>query len=147
MRNTLSVARWAPFIVISIASLWASARTTEGYRDPIFDWDISWPAIANALTKMPHIGSMLMIFLLGALAVGVGRLWLAALLTFMVGIGWEVVQMPTIGNNPRLADLAPNLVGIGIGLGIVALGAMLWRLRVTKNGGPKTKKRRTLSTL
>lgn len=120
------MARWAPFIVISIASLWASARTTEGYRDPIFDWDISGPAIANALTKMPHIGSMLMIFLLGALAVGVGRLWLAALLTFMVGIGWEVVQMPTIGNNPRLADLAPDLVGIGIGWVIVALGAMLW---------------------
>lgn len=126
MRNTLSMARWAPFIVISIASLWASARTTEGYRDPIFDWDISGPAIANALTKMPHIGSMLMIFRLGALAVGVGRLWLAALLTFMVGIGWEVVQMPTIGNNPRLADLAPDLVGIGIGWVIVALGAMLW---------------------
>ena len=117
-----------PFVVISIASLWASARTTEGYRDPIFDWDISWPAIANALTKMPHIGSMIMIFLLGALAVGVGRLWLAALLTFVVGIGWEVVQMPTIGNNRRLADLAPDLVGIGIGWVIVALGAIIWRL-------------------
>ena len=127
MRNTLAVARWVPFVVIGIASLWASARTTEGYRDPIFDWDISWPAIANALTKMPHITSMLMIFLLGALAVGVGRLWLAALLTFVVGVGWEVVQMPTIGNHPRLADLAPDLVGIGIGWVIVALGAMLWR--------------------
>lgn len=127
MRNVLSVVRWVPFIVISIASLWASAQTTAGYRDPIFDWDISWPAIANALTKMPHIGSMLMIFLFAALAVGVGRLWLAALLTVMVGIGWEVVQMPTIGNNPRLADLAPDLVGIGIGWAMVALGAMLWR--------------------
>lgn len=127
MLNTLVVARWVPFVVTSIASLWASARTTEGYRDPIFDWDISWSAIANALTKMPHIGSMLMIFLLGALAVGLGRLWLAALLTFAVGIGWEVVQMPTIGNNPRLADLAPDLVGIGIGWVIVAFGAMLWQ--------------------
>lgn len=127
MRNILAVARWVPFAVISIASLWASARTTEGYRDPIFDWDIGWPAIANALTKMPHITSMFMIFLFGAMAVGVGRLWLAALFTFLVGIGWEVVQMPTIGNNPRLADLAPNLVGIGIGWMVVALGAMLWR--------------------
>ena len=127
MRNTLVVARWVPFVVISIASLWASARTTKGYRDPIFAWAINWPAIANALTKMPHITSMLMIFLLGALAVGVGRLWLAALLTFAVGIGWEVVQMPTIGNNPRLADLAPDLVGIGIGWVVVALAAMLWR--------------------
>lgn len=127
MRNILSLARWVPFVVISIASLWASAQTTEGYRDPIFDWDISWPAIANALTKMPHIGSTFMIFLLAALAVGAGRLWLAALLTFVVGIGWELVQMPTIGNNPRLADLAPDLVGIGIGWLIVALGAMLWQ--------------------
>lgn len=127
MRNIFVAARWVPFVVISIASLWASARTTEGYRDPIFDWDISWPAIANALTKMPHITSMFMIFLLGALAVGLGRLWLAALLTLVVGIGWEVVQMPTIGNNPRLADLAPDLVGIGIGWVIVTLGAMLWR--------------------
>lgn len=75
MRNTLVVARWVPFAVISIASLWASARTTEGYRDPIFDWDISWPAIANALTKMPHITSMLMIFLLGALAGSAGSGW------------------------------------------------------------------------
>jgi len=127
MRSTLIVARWVPFAVISIASLWASAQTTQGYRDPIFDWDLSWPAIANALTKMPHIGSMFMIFLLAALAVGLGRLWLAALLTFVVGIGWELVQMPTIGNNPRLADLAPDLVGIGIGWVVVALGTMLWR--------------------
>lgn len=127
MRHSRTVARWVPFVVISVASLWASARTTQGYRDPIFDWDISWPAIANALIKMPHITSMFMIFLLGALAVGVGRLWLAALLTFMVGIGWEVVQMPTLGNNPRLADLAPDLVGIGLGWIIVAFGAMLWR--------------------
>lgn len=127
MRNILILARWVPFVVIGIASLWASAQTTEGYRDPIFDWDISWPAIANALTKMPHIGSTFMIFLLGALAVGPGRLWLAALLTFLVGIGWEVVQMPTIGNHPRLADLTPDLVGIGIGWLVLALGAMLWR--------------------
>ncbi len=127
MRNILIVARWVPFAFISIASLWASAQTTQGYRDPIFDWDISWPAIANALSKMPHVGSMFMIFLFAALAVGVGRLWLAALLTLVVGIGWEAVQMPTIGNNPRLADLAPDLVGIGIGWVIVALGAMLWR--------------------
>lgn len=125
MQRPLVVARWAPFAVISIASLWASARTTQGYRDPIFDWDISWPAIANALTKMPHISSMFMIFLLAALAVGPGRLWLAALLTFVVGIGWELVQMPSIGNNPRLADLAPDLVGIGIGWMIVAFAAML----------------------
>ena len=127
MQNRLFMARWVSFVVVSLASLWASARTTEGYRKPIFDWDISWPAIANALTKMPHISSMILIFLLAALAVGARRLWLAALLTFVVAVGWEVVQMPTIGNNPRLADLAPDLVGIGIGWVIVALAAVLLR--------------------
>lgn len=138
MQNTLVVARWVPFVVISVASLWASAQTTQGYRDPIFDWDISWPAIANALTKMPHISSTFMIFLFGVLAVGVGRLWLAALLTFVVGIGWEVVQMPTVGNNPRLADLAPDLVGIGIGWVTVALGAMVWRRVRPAGHGPNS---------
>lgn len=127
MPKILSLARWVPFLVVSIASLWASAQTTQGYRDPIFDWDISWPAVANALTKMPHIGSTFMIFLLGALAVGLDRLWLAALMTVVVGIGWEVVEMPMIGHHARLADLAPDLVGIGIGWVVVGLGAVLWR--------------------
>lgn len=123
----LTLARWAPFLIISIASLWASARTSQGYRAPIFDWDLSWPALVNALTKLPHIGSMVLIFVLAALGTGTSRLWLAAALTLVVAIGWEIVQMPTLGNNPRLADLAPDLVGIGIGWGLVALGAAIWR--------------------
>ncbi len=119
----LAVVRWVPFLVVGVASLWASARTTQGYRAPIFDWDVSWPALANALTKLPHITSMVLIVLLATLAVGVRRLWLAAGLALAVGIGWELVQMPTVGNNPRLADLAPDLVGIGIGCALIALGA------------------------
>lgn len=130
----LTLARWAPFLIISIASLWASARTTQGYRAPVFDWDLSWPALANALTKLPHIGSMLMIFVLAALGTGASRLWLAAALTLVVAIGWEIVQMPTLGNNPRLADLAPDLIGVGIGWGLVSLGALLWRRLRTSKG-------------
>lgn len=126
-QRALSVARWAPFVLVGGASLWASARTSEGYRAPVFDWDIGWPAISNALTKLPHIGSMVMLFLLAALAVGYGRMWLAAALSLAVAIGWELVQMPTIGNNPRLADLAPDMVGIAIGWGLVWLGAAVLR--------------------
>lgn len=96
--------------------------------------DLSWPALANALTKLPHIVSMVLIFVLAALGTGAGRLWLAAVLTLLVAIGWEIVQMPTLGNNPRLADLAPDLVGIGIGWGLVSMGALLWR---RLRGGPE----------
>lgn len=136
MQRFLRIARWVPFVTISLASLWASARTTEGYRAPVFDWDVSWPAIANALTKLPHVTSMLMIFLLAALAVGAGRLRLAAALTLAVGIGWELVQMPTIGNNPRLTDLAPDLVGIAVGWGLASLAATVWRrLRTSGTDG------------
>lgn len=96
--------------------------------------DLSWPDLANALTKLPHIVSMVLIFVLAALGTGAGRLWLAAVLTLLVAIGWEIVQMPTLGNNPRLADLAPDLVGIGIGWGLVSMGALLWR---RLRGGPE----------
>ncbi len=125
-------ARWVPFVVVGLASLWASAQTTQGYREPEFDWNLSPWAIANALTKMPHIASTLMLFLLGALAVGPRRLWLAAALTLLIGIGWELVQMPTVGNHPRIADLAPDLVGIAIGWSIVALGLAIWRRRASR---------------
>jgi len=126
MRRIRIFARWFPFAVTSLASLWASARTDEGYRAPVFDWDLSWPAVANALTKTPHIGSMILIFLLAAGGTGVHRLPLAAALSFLVAAGWEVVQMPTVGNNPRLADLVPDLIGIAIGWGLVHGGALAW---------------------
>ena len=115
MKKLIGKARWIPFLAFGAASLWAAGQTNQGYRKPVFDWDLSREAIANALTKMPHIGSAAFIFALAAIAVGRDRLPLAAVLTFVVGVGWEIVQMPTIGNNPRLADLAPNMVGIAIG--------------------------------
>lgn len=135
MRNLLPLARWVPFIVLSLASLWASARTSEGYRSPVFDWDLTWPAVSNALTKTPHITSMLLIFLLAALGSGISRLPLAAALSLVVAVGWEIVQMPTLGNNPRLADLAPDLVGIGLGWAVVSLVALAWR-RLRDRGAP-----------
>lgn len=115
MKKLVGKRRWIPFLAFGAASLWAAAQTNQGYRKPVFDWDLSREAIANALTKMPHIGSTAFIFALAVIAVGRDRLPFAAVLTFLVGVGWEVVQMPTIGNNPRLADLAPNMVGIAIG--------------------------------
>lgn len=141
MQRFITMARWAPFVIVGLASQWASARTTDGYRAPVFDWDLSWPAIANALTKVPHVTSMVLIFLLATLAVGTSRLWLAAVLALAVAIGWEIVQMPTIGNNPRLADLAPDLLGIALGWGLISIGAVFWRrflARADRVGEPES---------
>lgn len=126
----LSILRWLPFIGLGAASIWASARTSEGYRDWEFDWDISPPALLNALTKLPHITSMAMLFLLAIVAVGPRRAGWAAGMTLLIGIAWELVQMPTKGNNPRLADLAPDLVGIGLAWALVAVaGWLIGKLR------------------
>ena len=148
MKTFLTVLRWLPFIIVGAASLWASARTGHGYRAPVFDWDLTWPAIANALTKLPHVSSMLLIFLLAALATGVGRLRLAAALALVIGVGWEIVQMPTIDNHARLADLVPDLVGIAIGWAAVTLAVGTWhRLRQRKMADDEERRGKTTPLL
>lgn len=53
---------------------------------------------------------MLLLFLLATLAVGLARRWWAALMTLAIGVLWELVQTTAVGQNPRLADLAPDMV-------------------------------------
>lgn len=84
-------------------------------------------AIANALTKVPHIASMAMLLVLAVVATGYSRVWLAAVLTFLVGVSWELVQTTVIGHNPRIVDIFPNLVGIAVAWIIVAMSVFLWR--------------------
>lgn len=78
------------------------------------DFTVTPEAIANALTKVPHIASMAMLFVLAVLVTGYSRVWLAAVLTFVVGVSWKLVQTTIVGHNPRVVDLFPNVVGIAI---------------------------------
>jgi VanZ family protein len=91
------------------------------------DFTVTPEAIANALTKVPHIASMAMLFVLAVLATGYSRVWLAAVLTFLVGVSWELVQTTVVGHNPRVVDLFPNLVGIAVGWIIAFMSVFLWR--------------------
>jgi VanZ family protein len=91
------------------------------------DFTVTLEGIANALTKVPHIASMAMLFVLAVLATGYSRTWLAVVLTFLVGVSWELVQSTVIGHNPRLVDIFPNLVGIAVAWIIVSVSVFLWR--------------------
>ncbi|MBS4004217.1 MAG: VanZ family protein [Afipia sp.] len=100
------------------------------------DFTVTLEAIANALTKVPHIASMAMLFVLAVLATGYSRIWLAVVLTFLVGVSWELVQTTVIGHNPRVVDIFPNLVGIAVGWIIVSVSVFLWssgRSRLAQN--------------
>lgn len=125
--KVLSVLRVLPFTALALASIWAANRAPDGRRPPQMDFTVTPEAIANALTKVPHIASMAMLFVLAVLATGYSRIWLAAVLTFLVGVSWELVQTTVVGHNPRVVDLFPNLVGIAIAWIAVSVSAFLWR--------------------
>lgn len=125
--KVLSVLRVLPFTALALASVWAANRAPDGRRPPQMDFTVTLEAIANALTKVPHIASMAMLFVLAILATGHSRVWLAAVLTFLVGVSWELVQTTVVGHNPRVVDLFPNLVGIAVGWIIVSVSVFLWR--------------------
>lgn len=121
------VLRVLPFTALALASIWAANRAPDGRRPPQMDFTVTPEAIANALTKMPHIASMAMLFVLAVLATGYSRIRLAAVLTFLVGVSWELVQTTVIGHNPRVIDIFPNLVGIALAWIVVSVSVFLWR--------------------
>lgn len=125
--KVLTVLRVLPFMALALASIWAANRAPDGRRPPQMDFTVTPEAIANALTKMPYIASMAMLFVLAVLATGYSRIWLAAMLTFLMGVSWELVQTTVIGHNPRVVDIFPNLVGIALAWVIVSVSVFLWR--------------------
>lgn len=125
--KALKIIRILPFTALALASIWAANRAPDGRRPPQMDFTVTFEAIVNALTKVPHIASMAMLFILAVLATGYSRIWLAAILTFLVGVSWELVQTTVIGHNPRIVDLFPNLVGIIIAWIMVSISFFLWR--------------------
>ena len=134
--KVVAVLRFLPFAALSLASFWAAGRAPDGRRPPQMDFTVTPEAIVNALTKTPHISSMAMLFVLALFATGYSRIWLAALLTFFVGVGWELVQTTVIGHNPRVVDIFPNFVGIGLACIIASASAYIWRWSRSRETSP-----------
>ncbi|MBX3583147.1 MAG: hypothetical protein KF810_14745 [Rhizobiaceae bacterium] len=111
--KVLTVLRVLPFAALALASIWAANRAPEGRRSPQMDFTVTFEALANALTKAPHIASMAMLFVLAVLATGYARIWLAVVLTFLVGVFWELVQT--------------TVIGIAVAWIIVSVSVFLWR--------------------
>ena len=115
----LDVMRKLPFWMLACVTMLVAYRAPYGRRPAQFDWDISWAAIEWSLYKPLHILMCTALMVLGVLAYKWKRWWLAALLTMLVGLGWEIAQTTVAGHNPRLADLAPDFLGVVLGWLIV----------------------------
>lgn len=115
----LNVMRKLPFWMLAFASILIANHAPYGRRPAEFDWDISWASIEWSLYKPLHILVCALLMVLGVLAYKWRHWWLAALLTMLVGLGWEIAQMTVAGHNPRLADLAPDFIGVVLGWLIV----------------------------
>lgn len=125
-KKPLRALRWLPFLTLSGASLWVANDAPDGRRSPQFDPTLTLDAVVNALTKLPHISSTLVLVLAATLAVGNRRLLLAAVMTLLVSATWEILQTTVVGHNPRLADLFPNVLGILLGCGLIFGVRLLW---------------------
>lgn len=115
----LELMRKLPFWLLAILTVMIAYRAPYGRRPPEFDFDMSWDAIEWSLYKPLHIVVCALLMVLGVMAYKWKRWWLAALLTMLVGLSWEIAQMTVAGHNPRLADLVPDFLGVVLGWLIV----------------------------
>ncbi|MBK8007098.1 MAG: VanZ family protein [Rhizobiales bacterium] len=115
----LDAMRRIPFWMLAFLTTLVAYRAPYGRRPAEFDFDISWASIEWSLYKPLHIIMCAALMVLGVLAYKWKRWWLAALLTMLVGLSWEIAQMTVPGHNPRLADLAPDFLGVVLGWFIV----------------------------
>lgn len=122
------IARIAPFAVVGSLSLIAAARAPQGRKPFQMDLTISIDDLARSMTKVPHLRSIAVLFLLAVVAFGAHRLARAFWSTTLLGIGWELAQTTVVGHNARLADLAPNLTAALLCLALIA-GIRWLRLR------------------
>ncbi len=115
----LEVMRRLPFWLLAALTMMIAYRAPYGRRAAEFDFDMSWDAILWAAQKPLHIAACALLMVLGVLAYKWKRWWLAALLTMLIGLGWEIAQTTVVGHNPRLADLVPDFIGVVLGWLIV----------------------------
>ena len=72
------------------------------------------------MTKVPHLQSIAILFLLAVIALGVRRLGAAFAITMSIGVAWEIAEATVVGHHARLSDLAPDLVAALLAIGFVA---------------------------
>jgi VanZ family protein len=115
----LNVMRKLPFWMLAFASILVAFHAPYGRKPFYFNWDLSWEMIEFSIYKPLHIVACALLMVLGVLAYQWKRWWLAAVLTMLVGLGWEIAQTTVAGHNARIADLIPDFLGVVLGWLIV----------------------------
>jgi hypothetical protein len=122
----LRVVRAVPFVAVALLSLWTAAQAPHGRHAFHVDLSLSPEGLAWSMTKVPHLKSIAVLFLLAVVAFGVDRLVWAFAATMAVGVGWEIAEATVVGHYARLADLAPDIASGVVCLVLVA--TMRWLL-------------------
>ncbi len=115
----LDVMRKLPFWMLAFASILIAYRAPYGRKPFEFNLDMSWDSILFSAFKPLHILGCAALMVAGVLAYKWKRWWLAALLTMIVGLSWEIAQTTVSGHHARIADLVPDFLGVVLGWLIV----------------------------
>jgi hypothetical protein len=121
----LRIVRATPFVVIALLSLWTAAKAPQGRHPFQVDLSLSAEDLARSMTKLPHLKSIAVLFLVAVIAFGAYRVVWAFTATMLVGAGWEIAEATVVGHHARLADLAPNIAS---GVACLVLVATIRRL-------------------
>ena len=97
--------------------MWAAAEAPNGREPFTFSLDLSLAKLAHVAIKPVHIRGHAVILLTAILAVGSSDVLRAVAITLGLGLVCELAQATGVGHNGQLADMLPNLIGIGAGLG------------------------------
>ena len=123
----LRVLRAAPFWIASIRSIFVAVQAPRGRRPFQIHFNLFWREdLMTSMTKVAHLRSIAILFLLAVLAFGVHRLLVAFAVTELVGVGWEIAEATVIGHRGAVSDLAPNLVAGAVALAVIA--GLRWML-------------------
>jgi len=131
------ILRAVPFVVAGALSIFVAGQASRGRHPFQVDFSLSREDLARSMTKVHHLRSIAILFLLSVIAFGVHRLFRAFAATMLVGVGWEVAEATVVGHHARLADLAPNLLaGVAILLlvAVVRLVFERWPARASRAG-------------
>jgi hypothetical protein len=129
------IVRAGPFVVAGALSIFVAGQASRGRHLFQMDFSLSREELVRSMTKVPHLRSIAILFLLAVIAFGVHRLLRAFAATMLVGAGWEIAEATVVGHHARLADLAPNLVaGVAVLLLVTAVRFVFerWRPRAAE---------------